>query len=39
VELEKRISNAKGEKVVISDLFDLFAGTSTGGILALGFNV
>ncbi len=34
-ELEKRIKARAGEKALISDYFHLFAGTSTGGLIAL----
>jgi hypothetical protein len=35
-ELERRLSEAAGEKSQLSDYFHLLAGTSTGGLIALG---
>ena len=37
--MEQRISKTENRKVYISDMFDLNAGTSIGGIVSLGYNI
>ena len=38
-EIEYRISSSEDTKIYISDIFDLTAGTSIGGLLSLAWNI
>ena len=38
-QIESRISSCEPYKVNVTDIFDLTAGTSIGGLLAMGYNV